>query len=312
MNVETSATLGPSGPPERGAQGPPLATEPDPAPAVRRRRPARSPLLVIGLSLIGLVVVAAVAAPLLTPYDPQEITGPALEEPSSRHWLGTDVPGRDIFAQLVYGARASLMVGVVAGSLAMVGAILIGVLPALLGGPADTISNRMVIFLLALPGAPLLVLIGALAGNRRIVLILLLVFLGTAQYARVLRAPALSLRQSGFIAAARGFGFGPLYVLRRHLVPGLAPLIVVGFVTWASTAIALEAGLAFLGLGDPSGVSWGMTMNRALSQPFIYSSPMWTWWVLPAGFAITLTLLGFTFVGVALEPSFNPRGVGSS
>lgn len=275
-------------------------------------RAPRSPLLVVGVVVVGLAVLVAVLAPLLSSYDPKAVTGPALERPSARHWLGTDVPGRDIFAQLVYGARASLTVGVVAGLLAMAGAILLGVLPALVGGGADAASNRLVVFLLALPGAPLLVLVGALAGDRRIALILVIAFLGVAPNARILRSQALTLRQRGFISSAQGFGAGPLYVLRRHLVPGLGPLAVVGFVNWASVAIGLEAGLAFLGLGDPSGISWGLMLNRALGQPGIYLSPMWVWWVLPPGLAVTATLLGFTFVGVGLEPTFNPRWLRAS
>jgi len=278
----------------------------------RRPRFSASPLLVAGLVLIGLVLAVGVAAPLLTSHDPTAVSGKVLERPSARHWLGTDSPGRDIFAQLVYGARASLIVGVAAGVLAMVGAILLGVLPALLGGPADAVSNRLIVFLLALPAAPLLVLIGAFAGNRRAIVILTIGFLGIASNARVLRGPARSLRRRGFVGAARGFGGGPLYVLRRHLVPGLGPLVVVRFVNWAGVAIGLEAGLAFLGLGNPSAISWGSMMNRALSQPGIYFSSMWTWWVLPPGLAITLTVLGFTFVGVGLEPSFNPRWLRTS
>ena len=284
----------------------PLSPDVDRADSAPRRR-RRSPLLLVGLGLVTLFVMVAVFAPLLTPHDPRAISGPALEEPSARHWLGTDVPGRDIFAQLVYGARASLIVAVLAGGLALAGAIVIGVLPALVGGAADRVSNRLVVFLLALPGAPLLVLVGSLAGNRRFAVILVIALLGIPPNARTLRSQAITLRQRGFISSARGFGGGPLYVLRRHLAPGLTPLIAVGFVHWASMAIGLEAGLTFLGLGDPSGISWGLTLNRALSQQAIYFSPMWTWWVLPAGFAITLAVLGLTFVGVALEPSFNPR-----
>lgn len=273
----------------------------------------RSPLLVAGLAVLGLLVAVAVLAPVLASFDPSNPNaGRALEQPSARHLLGTDVPGRDIFAQLVFGARASLRVAVVAGSLAMAGAVLVGVLPALVGGLADRMSNRLVVFLLALPGLPLLVLVGALAGNRQVAVILVIAVLGIPPNARILRSQALTLRQRGYISASQGFGGGPLYVLRRHLVPGLGPLIVVGFVNWAALAIGLEAGLAFLGLGDPSGISWGLMLNRALSQPAIYLSPMWIWWVLPAGFAIALTVLGFTFVGVALEPSLNPRWLRSS
>ncbi|MFP5375371.1 MAG: ABC transporter permease [Acidimicrobiia bacterium] len=283
-----------------------------PVPPARRSPLRRSPLLVAGLAILGVLVVVALVAPLLTPHDPTAITGPALEEPSGHHWLGTDVPGRDIFAQLVFGARSSLVVAAFAASLAMAGAILLGVLPALVGGPVDGMSNRLVVFLLALPGLPLLVLIGSLAGESRAAVLLIIAFLGMAPNARILRSQALALREQGFVGAARGFGAGPLYVLRRHLVPGLGPLVVIGFVNWAGLAVGIEAALAFLGLGDPSSISWGLMLNRALSQQGIYFSDMWTWWVLPPGLAIAATVTAFTFVGVALEPVFNPRWLRSS
>ncbi|HEV2766592.1 MAG TPA: ABC transporter permease [Acidimicrobiales bacterium] len=301
MSAQTSAPVEVA---REAEPGPDQATEPE-----RRRR---SPLLVVGLGLLGLVLLVALIASLLTPHDPRAISGAALEEPSAGHPLGTDVPGRDIFAQLVFGARTSLTVATVSASLAMAGALLFGVLPALVGGAADSVSNRLMVFLLALPGLPLLVLVGSLAGESHLVVIVLIGFLGIAPNARILRSQTLALVQRGFISASQGFGGGPLYVLRRHLVPALGPLILVGFVNWAGLAVALEAGLAFLGLGDPSGISWGLMLNRALAQPSIYFSPMWTWWVLPAGLAVTFTVLAFTFVGVALEPSFNPRWLRSS
>jgi peptide/nickel transport system permease protein len=272
----------------------------------------RSPLMILGLGLLGLLVLVAVFAPLLAPHDPEAITGRVVEPPSAQHWLGTDNPGRDLLAQLVFGARTSLVVALLAASAAMVGAILVGVLPALVGGAADRLSNRMVVFLLALPGFPLLVLIGSLAGKSKLAVVAVIAFLGTAPNARILRSQALSLRERGFISAARGFGGGPLYVLRRHFVPGLGPFILVGFVNWAGLAIALEAGLAFLGLGDPSAVSWGIMLNRALTDSSVYFSSRWVSSVLPPGIAITAAVLGFTFVGVALEPSFNPRWLRSS
>jgi len=275
-------------------------------------RAERPVMLLAGSALLGLVVLAAVFAPLLATHDPTSVSGRARERPSASHWLGTDVPGRDIFAQLVFGARASLSVALIAGSLAMIGAIIAGVLPGLVGGLADAVSARVVVFVLALPALPLLVLVGSLAGNSRLAVTLVIAFLGVSPNARILRSQTVSLRQRGFITAARGFGGGPLYVLRRHLVPGLGPLIVVGFVNWAGIAIGLEAGLTFLGLGDPTGVSWGLTLNRALETRGIYFSDMWTWWVLPAGLGITAAVLGFTFLGVALEPRFNPRWLRAS
>jgi peptide/nickel transport system permease protein len=125
--------------------------------------------------------------------------------------------------------------------------------------------------------------------------------------ARILRSQTLSLRQRGFVAAARGFGGGTLYNLRRHVAPALGPMVVAGLVTIAARAILLEASLAFLGLGDPTSVSWGLMLNKALAHPGIYFTPMWPWWILPAGFAITLAVVGFTFLGVGLEPVLNPR-----
>jgi len=274
---------------------------------VKRRRP--SGLLVVGGTLLALLGITAVFAPLIATYDPRAISGPALELPSSDHWFGTDIPGRDIFSQLVYGARTSLVVALVGASLAMFGAVLIGVVPGLLGGRTDAAASRLVVFILALPGLPLLILIGALAGKTTAALILVIGLIGAAPNARILRSQTLTLRQRGYIGAARGFGGGPFYVVRRHLVPGLGPFMAVGFVNWAGIAIGLEAGLSFLGLGDPRGVSWGRTLNNALAQQSIYFSDMWPWWVLPSGIAITLAVLGFTFVGVGLEPTFNPRSV---
>jgi peptide/nickel transport system permease protein len=271
------------------------------------RRILGSPMLMVGLVILALVVLAAVFAPWLTSYNPRAITGPPLQTPSARHLLGTNVPGEDIYAELLYGTRTSLVAGVLGGLLAMLGAILLGVLPVLFSPLADTISNRVTIFLLAMPAIPLLIVIGSLAGNNQFILIFAIGFGGVAYNARLLRSQALTLRDRGFISAARGFGGGPTYVLRRHIVPAMGPLVIIGFVNWASISVLVQASLAFLGLGDPTGVSWGLMMNRALAQPGIYLSRMWTWWVLPPGIALTLTLLGFTFVGVALEPVFNPR-----
>ncbi len=274
----------------------------------------RAPLTRVGLGLLAVLVVVAVFAPVLAPNDPEQLFRPTLQRPSSGHWLGTDNSGRDIFAQLLYGARASLLVALVGATLALGTAVAVGVLPALLGGLADRAANRMVVFFLALPGLPLVVLIGALAGKSQLVMILVIGLLGAAPNARILRGQVLTLRQRGFIDASKGFGGGPLYVLRRHVVPGLAPLIAVGFVNWAGVAIGLEAALALLGLGDPGGVSWGLMLNRALTLPNggIYLTALWTWWVLPAGLAIAMTVASVTFIGVGLEPTFNPRWLRTS
>lgn len=221
--------------------------------------------------------------------------------------MGTNNVGQDIWSQIVWGARASLTVAVGAATLAVALGLLIGAGGALLGGSADVLATRVVDVSLAIPRLPLLILASALVGPNRGNVTVLIGLLTWPIMARILRSQTLSLRQRGFVAAARGFGGGALYTLRRHVAPALGPMVVAGLVTIAARAILLEASLAFLGLADPTSVSWGLMLNKALAHPGIYFTPMWPWWILPAGFAITLAVVGFTFLGVGLEPVLNPR-----
>jgi peptide/nickel transport system permease protein len=267
----------------------------------------RTPLFYVGLAILGLVAVVAVLAPLLSPYDPSAVSGDSLESPSAKHLLGTNDIGQDIFSQLVSGTRSSIIVAVAAASLAMAVALLVGIGAGLLGGMVDTVTMRVIDLLLAIPTLPLLILVAALAGPSRVTVVLIIGLFGWPDIARTLRAQTLSLRQRGYVHLARGLGGGPLYVMRRHLVAALGPLIVANFVGRAGVAIFLDAGLAFLGLSDPTAVSWGQVLFRALNYRGLYYSPLWTWWVLPAGLAVTTVVLGFTFVGVGLETRMNPR-----
>lgn len=269
--------------------------------------PRWSPLVALGVGILATLVAVAVLAPLLAPYDPRAVTGPSLQPPSAQHLLGTDDIGQDIFSRLIWGARSSLVVGVGAAVLTIVAGVVIGVGAGLLGGVVDAVVMRAVDVFLAVPALPLLILLAALVGSSQAGVIVVMAVLFWPAHARMVRSQTLTLRQRGFVSAASGFGAGPLYVVRRHLVPALGPIVVVGFVNVAGIAVLLEAGLAFLGLGDPTGVSWGQILNRALGQQGLYFTPLWTWWVLPAGFAVTLAVLAFTFLGVGLEPRFNPR-----
>lgn len=270
-------------------------------------RALRSPLVVGGAALVVALVVVAVLAPVLAPYAPRAVAGPSLQPPSAAHWLGTNNLGQDVFSKIVWGTRPSLVIGVGAATVTVVIAVLVGVVAGVVGGAVDVITMRVVDVFLAVPAIPLLVLVAALVGLGRGSLALILGLVLWPPIARLVRSQALTLRQRGFIASARGFGGGVGYVLRRHLAPALGPIIVAGFVAMTARAILFEAGLAFLGLGDPTGVSWGSVLNRALGHEGLYFTPVWTWWLLPAGFAITLAVLGFTFLGVGLEPALNPR-----
>jgi peptide/nickel transport system permease protein len=267
----------------------------------------RSPLLVIGVSILVILVVIAVLAPWLAPYDPRAITGDAFEPPSSLHLLGTNDAGADIFSGLIWGTRTTLVVAVGATALVLAIGVALGLTAGLRGGFLDTALMRLVDVFLALPALPLLIFIAALAGPSRSLSILLIGLFGWPQIARIVRSQTLSLRSRGFVETARGFGAGPVYVMRRHLIPALGPVIASNLVFVAGVAVSIEAGLAFIGLGDPSAVGWGTMLNRALESPQIYLGSLWLWWLLPAGLALTVAVLGFTFIGVGLEPRFNPR-----
>lgn len=267
----------------------------------------RSPLALTGALLLGAFVVAAVLAPVVAPYDPEVPSGPSLAPPSLDHLLGTNNLGQDMLSRLIWGARASLTVAGGAAVLALAIGAVVGVGAALLGGLIDTVAMRVVDILLALPRLPLLVLVAAFTGAGLLTVTVLIGLIFWPPMARILRSRALSLRGRGFVEAARGFGGGVPYLLRRHLIPALGPILVAELIAVASNAVLLEASLAFLGLADPLGVSWGLDINRALAEPGIYFTSAWLWWVLPTGFAITLAILGFTLLGVGLEPRLNPR-----
>lgn len=270
-------------------------------------RGIRSPLTVVGAAVVAVLVVVAIFAPLLAPYDPRGLVGGYLERPSAEHWLGTNQIGQDIFSQLIWGARTSLLVTVAGGALAMAVGVLVGVGSGLAGGVIDTAVTRAVDVFLAIPVLPLLLVVATLAGPKMSTVILVLGLLAWPGVSRLVHSQTLSVRHRGFVQSARGFGGTSLYLIRRHLFPAIAPVVVAAFIDFATVAIVLEAGLAFLGLSDPATVSWGTVLNQALGHPGVYFSSLWTWWILPAGLAITVAVLGFTFVGIGLEPAFNPR-----
>ncbi len=261
----------------------------------------------VGGAIVGLVVVVALLAPLIAPFDPKAASGPSLSSPSGDHLLGTNDAGQDLLSQLIWGARAAVVVALLAAAIAVVIGVTVGAAAGLLGGWADLIAMRIVDVFLALPVLPLIILVAALAGPSRPTLILIIGFSAWPAVARVVRSQTLTLASRGYIEAARGFGSGRMYVIRRHLVPVLAPLAESNFVYWAGTAVVLQAGLGFLGLNDPTEVSWGSILNRALTHPGIYFSSAWLWWVVPAGMAVAVTAIGLAFLQVGLEPRANPR-----
>lgn len=266
-----------------------------------------SPLLLVGTGMVSMFAMVGALAPWLAPYDPKRPTGKSFESPSASHFLGTNDAGADIFSRLVWGSRTTLVVVLGATAIILVIGIAVGLTAGLRGGLADTALMRIVDVFLGLPVLPVLIFIASLAGPSLTLSILMIGLLAWPQTARIVRSQTLTLRTRGFVDSARGFGAGPLYVMRRHLVPALGPIIAANLVFVAGLAVLTEAGLSFLGLGDPVAVSWGADLERALSNPLISVGSRWLWWLLPAGLALTLAIVGFTLIGVALEPRFNRR-----
>jgi ABC-type dipeptide/oligopeptide/nickel transport system permease subunit len=267
----------------------------------------QSPLLLVGTVVVLTLVLVAVFAPWLAPYAPKATTGPSLASPSSAHWLGTNDAGSDILSRVIWGSREMLVVATTATAIVLVIGIAVGVAAGLRGGPVDMVLMRVTDVFLALPKFPLLIFIAALAGPSVTVAVLTIGLTAWPEVARIVRSQSLSLRERGYFAAARGFGAGPLYVIRRHLVPALGPLLISNLVYMAGQVVTITAILGFVGLADPVAVSWGAELNRALVNPRTTIGSVWLWWLLPPGLAVTLTILGFTFIGVGLEPEFNPR-----
>jgi peptide/nickel transport system permease protein len=269
-----------------------------------------------GALLVTTAVLVAVGAPYLSPYAPSEVIrdangrGMTFASPSVHPPLGTDDAGRDVFTQLVHGARISLMVGFLAGSIAMFIGSLLGILAGYFGGAVDTLLMRITDILLVIPDLPLMIILVATLRNLElhisplVVLVLVIGLLYWTSTARLIRSQVLTIKERQFVARARAIGAGHAHIIRKHILPQIMPLIVANTVLILSTAILVESGLAFLGLGDPTKPSWGTMLNFAFSRNAI-TNGAW-WFYMPPGLAIVWVSLGCVLVGNVLEETLNP------
>ncbi|WP_006242230.1 dipeptide/oligopeptide/nickel ABC transporter permease/ATP-binding protein [Mycolicibacterium tusciae] len=262
-------------------------------------------LAMVGLTLLGMLVFVALAAPLLAPYAPGDRVGRPFSAPSAAHWLGANDVGHDLLSELIYGARISLLIGIIAAVAATVIGASVGLLAGYARGWVDTALMRFVDVILALPVLPLTIVIGVFAGPGLITQVIVISAVIWAGIARELRAQVLSLRERDHIQALRAMGAGAGYVLPRHILPAVAPLLVPQFVLATKSAILLEASLAFLGLGDITAKSWGTTLSNAHARS-AFLTDAWLWWVVPPGLAIAVTVLAFALLGYAFEERARP------
>lgn len=260
----------------------------------------------IGAAILALFVAVAVFAPVLAPHNPAQRTAEPFEAPSAEHPLGANDVGQDILSELVFASRVSLTVGIATAGLAAVLGVAIGVVSGYLRGPADTVLMRSVDVILALPFLPLMIVLAAFLGQNTTNLILVIGLLIWARPARLIRSQVLSVRESGHAQAARAMGAAHHYIMTRHILPRITPLIVMQFVWAANVAIMLEASLAFLGLSDPFQKSWGAMLFYANARS-AFLTDAWLWWVLPPGLCIAAVVVSFAFLGYTLEEKADPR-----
>jgi peptide/nickel transport system permease protein len=268
-----------------------------------------SPLCWLGAGMLLLIIIAAAAAPWLAPYDPDTTVRVTIDmiyaRPSAVHWLGTDDAGHDVLTNLIYGARVSLFVGFFASFISLFIGGAVGLAAGYLGGRVDNALMRLTDILLVIPDLPLMIALIAILGRGMSVLILVIGVLGWTGTARVVRAQTLAVRERRFVTRARAVGARPFYIIRRHIFPLVFPLMVVNAVLVISAAILNESTLAFLGLGDPTRLSWGQMLNFAFRRGAMSAG---AWWALvPPGLAIVWVVLGLTLLGNGLERAVNPR-----
>jgi peptide/nickel transport system permease protein len=271
-------------------------------PALRRLRQTR--LVNFGLIILGVVVLCAIFAPLISPYDPLKQDYMAIAQaPSRAHWLGTDDLGRDVLSRIIYGSRVSLQVGAISVAIAVVFGAVLGLLSGYMGGVVDEVIMRFVDSVQAFPGLILaLGLTAALGPNIRNVMIAI-GFISSPTIARLARAQTLSIRESEYVAAARVSGASASRIIARHIWPNATSPIIVQATLLVATAIVTEASLSFLGVGvQPPTPSWG-SMLRTGSQ-YLEVAP---WLAFAPGVAIFLTVLSFNFIGDGLRQVLDPR-----
>lgn len=262
----------------------------------------------VGLVILGFFVVVALAAPLLA--DPEGLkvtkaTGGVLESPSSEFWLGTDENGRSVLTMLIWGTRISLLVGLLATAISMVIGTFVGLVSGFFDGWTARLLYRVTEWFLVIPFLPLAIILAVVLGRS---LLNIAVVIGVTSWpatALLIRSQTLSVKERPYLERARLLGAGRWHQMTRHVLPNVTPMIFANTTLTVAVAILSETTLSFLGLGDPTRVSWGSMLEGAFAVGAM-TTGSW-WYIVPPGICVVLVVLAFTLIGQALEEIFNPR-----
>lgn len=270
------------------------------------RRFKRNKIAMVSLYLLIILVILAILAPVLSPYGRDAIElGMKEKPPSAQNWLGTDALGRDIYTRLLYGGRISLTVGVVATSIQLLIGVVMGSLAGYYGRFVDTLIMRLTDMVLSFPFLALAIAVAAILGPSIYNTMLIIGLLSWTSTCRLIRGQFLCIKETEYVEAARALGLGEARIIYKHMLPNaLAPLLVNATLSMAS-AILIEAGLSFIGLGVQAPTpSWGNMLEAARNMRYI----MYYWWLwAPPGLAILLSVLSINLIGDGLRDALDPR-----
>jgi peptide/nickel transport system permease protein len=268
------------------------------------RRLVRRKGAMVGLAVIILVVLVAIFAPLIVPFDPAAQSWSAVRKPpSSTYWFGTDEVGRDLLSRIIYGARASLSAGVVSVSIAIAIGVPLGLLAGYAGGLVDGLISRITDAMLACPFLILAIALAAFLGPSLTNAMIAIGVTATPIFIRLTRGQVLTVKAEDYVEAARAVGNPHWRIAFRHILPNVMPQLLVQATLTVATAIIAEASLSFLGLGQqPPLPSWGSMLNSA--QRFLVNAP---WMAVWPGLAIFVTVLSFNLLGDGLRDALDPR-----
>lgn len=264
----------------------------------------QSPLTMVGLMIIIALIFIAISAPWLAPYDPFDVdTGNRLKPPSSEHLLGTDDMGRDILSRILYGSRISIMVGVVVLTISLSMGVPLGAVSGYFGGKIDSALMRITDIFLGLPSLVLALSIAAALGRGIMNTMIAISITWWPWYARLVRGQTLSIREMGYIEAARAAGGSSFRIILTHVLPNcISPIVVAASMDMGYT-ILTAAGLGFIGLGaQPPSPEWGLMIS--IGRTYMMNYP---WVATFPGLAILITVLGFNLVGDGLRDLLSPR-----
>ncbi|MFL5736181.1 MAG: ABC transporter permease [Actinomycetota bacterium] len=259
----------------------------------------------IGLGILLFFIVLAILAPWIEPYDVHTKVGPVYAAPSLAHPVGLDDGGIDMLSLLIHGGRTSLVVGFAATFVAMVIGGGIGIVSGYFGGSTDVVLMRITDYFIVIPDLPLAIIVAAVWGASLSHLIFVIALLLWTTTARIIRAQVKSVRERVYVKRARALGASDTRIILQHVLPQIGPLLIANTVLTVAVAIFDETALAFLGLGDPSAITWGNIIEHAFLRTAI-SSGYW-WAIIPAGLCVAIVIMGCYWFGQAIEDALNPR-----